>query len=153
MCQRRPITLFPLFPFSFSVLYMFLVNVKGLESLIDQSLHQQRLLSPAENTAPETPRQLSCLQVHDTVTSHCDIDAERIKYYFNTAVLLAPACVCIRADCIFRRGRALKKQELKRQAEGEYRAATLDSLRKLMCFWSIKACKLILAESQNKMIK
>ena len=36
-----------------------------------QSLHRLKLLSPTENTAPETPRQQSCRQVCDFVTSCC----------------------------------------------------------------------------------
>ena len=36
-----------------------IVHVKDLESQKGQSPHQQKLLSPTENTAPETPRQWS----------------------------------------------------------------------------------------------
>ena len=35
-----------------------------------QSLHQQKLLSPTENTAPEALRQLSPLQMRDFVTKY-----------------------------------------------------------------------------------
>ena len=34
-----------------------LLHVKDLEGEKGRSLHQQKLLSPTENTAPETPRQ------------------------------------------------------------------------------------------------
>ena len=40
---------------SFSVLYV-LVHVKGLDDQKGQSPHEQKILSPTENAAPEMPR-------------------------------------------------------------------------------------------------
>lgn len=62
---------------------------------------------------------------------------------------MAQVCVSrpIRGDC-----GALKRQELKTGVSdrGGWKAAAVDSLRELMCFWSIKVCKPILLVTQNK---
>ena len=55
-CQMLKETYYTFFSFP-SVFYISSCACKDFESEKGQSLHQQKLLSPTENAAPETPRQ------------------------------------------------------------------------------------------------
>ena len=71
-------------------------------------------------------------------------------------VVLAQACASwpIRADWIFRRGGALKRQELKQSISdrGGIKSCSTGQYEGTDIFLSIKAYKLILVETQNKVI-
>ena len=129
------------------------LHVIDSESLKAQRPYWQELLSPTEKTAPESPHLYSRHWFCDFVTSHINILKHAtftIYAYIHGRIdangklktqqsrletqweVLAQACVScpIRTKSGFRRGGSWNRAE----TEGEYRAAAMDSMRKLMCF-------------------
>ena len=105
---------------------------------------QQKLLSPTENTDPETPRQWSCTVSHICLFKLC------LTGSFSTYELIYPTCYVVvsgagsgvceltnQKTLGILEGGALKRQELKQRGNTELQHSAR------------QACKLSLAQTQN----